>query len=84
MSIDPDAISSNPSDNPEFSDILAARVSRRGVLAGGLGTAAIGFLGGAAGRAGAAAASVAPAARPTISFTPVPTGSADAFVVPDG
>jgi secreted PhoX family phosphatase len=84
MSFDPDAISSNPSDNPEFSDILAARVSRRGVLAGGLGTAAIGFLGGAVGRAGEVAAAAAPAARPVITFTPVPTGSADAFVVPDG
>jgi secreted PhoX family phosphatase len=84
MSIDPDAISSNPSDNPEFSDVLAARLSRRGVLAGGLGTAAIGFLGGAVGRAGEAAAAAAPAARPAISFTPVPTSSADAFTVPDG
>ncbi len=48
MSTDPDAISSNPSDNPEFTDILAARLTRRGVLGGGLGAAAIGFLGGSA------------------------------------
>ena len=49
MSIDPDAIGSNPSDNPEFADILAARLTRRGVLGGGLGAAAIGFLGGSVG-----------------------------------
>jgi secreted PhoX family phosphatase len=83
MSIDPDAISSNSSDNPEFSDILAARLSRRGVLAGGLGAAAIGFLGGSLGR-GLTAAAAAPTARPKIGFAPVSTSSADAFVVPDG
>ncbi len=85
MSIDPDAFSSNPSDNPELADILAARLTRRGVLGGGLGAAAIGFLGGTAGRADAAAApATGRPARPAFSFTAIPTSSADAFVVPAG
>lgn len=36
---------SNFSDNPRFADIVAARASRRAVLAGSLGAAAVGFVG---------------------------------------
>ncbi|MBA2386282.1 MAG: hypothetical protein H0V69_04220, partial [Acidimicrobiia bacterium] len=39
-------MSSNPSDNPEFSTIVASRLSRRSILCGGIGAAAVGFLGG--------------------------------------
>jgi len=46
MQRDPDAVSSNPSDNPEFSTIVASRLSRRSILCGGIGTAAVEFLGG--------------------------------------
>jgi secreted PhoX family phosphatase len=79
MSIDPDAISSNSSDNPAFGDILAARLTRRSVLGGALGAAAIGFLDGPLGLGRRATA-----AQPKLGFTPIPTGSGDAFVVPDG
>ncbi|WP_211221855.1 PhoX family protein [Granulicoccus phenolivorans] len=38
---------SNPSSNPLFADIVAARATRRGVLAGSLGVAALSFVAGA-------------------------------------
>ncbi|MCB1877357.1 MAG: PhoX family phosphatase [Chromatiales bacterium] len=43
--IDPDDIGHNPSENPEFSEILEARLSRRGVLKGGLYLSAAAFFG---------------------------------------
>jgi uncharacterized protein len=84
MSTDPDAISSNPSGNPTFADILAARLSRRRVIGGGLGVAAIGFLGGSV--FGGSPAQATPAARPRqlLGFAPVEPSQADAFVVPEG
>ena len=84
MSTDPDAISSNPSDNPEFADILAARLTRRGVLGGGLGAAAIGFLGGSALSGGTVGAKPSARPRQLLGFAPIPPGAADAFVVADG
>ena len=64
MQRDPDAVSSNPSDNPEFSTIVASRLSRRSILCGGIGAAAVGFLGGT-GVAKAAPGSATPA-TPTV------------------
>lgn len=65
MQRDPDAVSSNPSDNPEFSTIVASRLSRRSILCGGIGAAAVGFLGGT-GVAKAAPGSATPA-TPTVA-----------------
>jgi len=77
--VDPDDVSSNPSGNRPFQDVLAARVSRRAVMVGGTALAAAGFL-------GAAPASASPGAdsRPKLGFKAVPAGSADEVVVPEG
>jgi secreted PhoX family phosphatase len=82
--------SSNPSQNPALSDILATQTSRRDLLQGSVG--AVAFLSGAAALDAkpAAAAAVydnAVAAAPRTSglgFTAVPTSSADTLVVPSG
>jgi len=90
---DPDEISSNPSDNRAFRDVVAARLSRRSVLHGGSMLAAAGFLT-AAGLAGSELAGrPAPAAahgrdrrrgKPKLlGFTPVAASDADEFIVPD-
>jgi len=87
---DPDDVSSNPSGNRPFRDVLAARVSRRDIVRGGTVVAAVGFFG--AGVAGAlpatagtsAPASVHPRRKPLLGFTPVDVSTADTVVVPDG
>jgi secreted PhoX family phosphatase len=96
MTHDPDSISSNPSGNPALADVLASRHSRRSVLTGGLGAAAVGFLGGAAGSGAASAAMRLPRTAPPTTppgsapgsplfgFAAVPAGTDDAVVVPDG
>jgi secreted PhoX family phosphatase len=90
---DPDNYSSNPSGNRPFQDVLAARLSRRGVMRGGTVIAAAGFLGAAGGAitepVPASAAPDADTARqggrgPLLGFTPVPTSAADALTVPAG
>ena len=88
MVYDPDELSSNPSTNREFVDVVAARWSRRQVLRGGLGAAAVGFLAGPTLFDGAARATVAsgraPSRRGLLGFAAVPASIADAIVVPDG
>ena len=44
LDVDPDDFSSNPSTAPCFQDVVAARVSRRAVLRGGVLAAAAGFM----------------------------------------
>jgi uncharacterized protein len=63
-----------------FDEVLAARLSRRAVLRGALGSAALTFLGGRAGgvRSGAAQATA------LIGFTAVATSKADTVQVPPG
>ncbi|MCS6855672.1 MAG: PhoX family phosphatase, partial [Elioraea sp.] len=72
---------SNPSANPTFGEILEARLSRRGVLLGGLATA----VGAMFVRSGPAAAA-APAApsEAMLGFAAVPVSDADTVVVPPG
>jgi uncharacterized protein len=81
-----DDIVSNPSDNPQFSDILADALSRRTVLIGGAAAAVATFLGGGAGTAlaqqGASVARHRPS--PLLGFPSIPTSTADAIVVPPG
>src|SRR5829696_1688214 len=85
---DPDDHSSNPSDNRSFQDVLAARISRRGVMRGGTVVAAAGFLGALGGvLSRAEAPATVPGSRglrPQIGFAAVPTSAADAFIVPAG
>lgn len=79
---------SNPTDNTPFEEIAATRFSRRGMIAGGLATAATTFFL----DAGAAAAAPAKNAKKNEksnpgdvwNFQPIPLGYADDVVVPPG
>jgi secreted PhoX family phosphatase len=96
--LDPDEVSANSSGNRPFRDVVAARMSRRGLIRGGTVVAAAGFLAGVgAAGVGAAGVGAAPAAahggrrdrrpgrgRRLLGFTPVPVGDADTVTVPDG
>lgn len=81
-----DDIDLNPSGNPSFDQVLDARLSRRSILRGGVGTAATALLGGwsvaaCGGDDGPAAAS---ATLDKLAFAAVPKGLADTVVVPAG
>ena len=92
MSIDPEDVGCNPSDNPTLEAVVEARFSRRGLLQGGLGGAALGFLGGGAGALGIGRAAaqqegaVAPwrGTSPLLGFKPLTVSTADRVVVADG
>ncbi|TDC26323.1 PhoX family phosphatase [Streptomyces sp. 8K308] len=88
--VDPDEVSSNPSGNRTFGEVVEKRMSRRAALKGGT-AAAAGFLvatqlGGST--AVAAEPAQAPASRggrrPLLGFDPVPTHSDDTLTVPEG
>ncbi|MDT0344815.1 PhoX family protein [Streptomyces litchfieldiae] len=92
---DPDDVSSNPSGNRSFGEVVQQRMSRRAALKGGT-AAAAGFLVAAQAGTGTAAAAT-PAGRGggggrpgggsprgLLGFTPVPTSTADDFTVPEG
>ncbi|GAA1918445.1 PhoX family phosphatase [Streptomyces sodiiphilus] len=95
--VDPDDVSSNPSGNRPFREVLHGRMSRRDTLLGGTAAAAAFLVGGALAGAGTAAAAE-PAARgphtpakpgrpgrkELLGFAPVPPSSADTFTVPEG
>ncbi len=81
----------NPSANPSFNAVLDARLSRRSLLRGGVGTAASALLGGwslaACGGSddpAVPAAAAAPAPITALSFTAVAKSVADAVSVPVG
>ncbi|MCS6946580.1 MAG: PhoX family phosphatase [Steroidobacteraceae bacterium] len=83
MSIVDDDIESNVSGNPSFEQIIATRLSRRGVLGGGVAAAVTASLGGV----GALLHAVPAAARgprPRLGFTGIPVSTADTVVVPQG
>ncbi len=70
---------SNTSANPNFYEIIEARLARRDVLAGGLASVAAGLFGGAlTGRAALAQSSG------LLGFAPVPVSKDDTVVVPEG
>jgi len=80
---------SNRSANPHFSDILRARLSRRRILAGGLGLAVASGVFAPVGLGHAAAIAGKPSPQPkalanALGFTAVPVGRDDAIVVPAG
>ena len=94
---DPDDISVNPSKNGHFSDVANIAVSRRSILGGSAGVAALGLMGtGVAsvlaacspqpGEPGSTTSTTSPT-EPTpalLGFTGIPASAADAVVVPDG
>lgn len=83
---DPEDLSTNPSANPAFAEVLQARLTRRGVMRTGTVVAAAGFLGAAGGAVvdGAPAEATHGRPKPLLGFTAVPPGSADSVVVPQG
>jgi secreted PhoX family phosphatase len=72
----PDDAEVNPSANPTFQAVLAARMSRRGLLAGG----AAGLAALAAGRLGVRGAE----AQATLPFVPVAASHEDKLILPPG
>src|SRR5262245_16024394 len=77
MHSDHEDIGVNPSSNPTFHAVVEATLSRRDVLRGGLGAAALAILG------GPGAARLA-GASPPFTFKSVPLSTADTVTVPDG
>ena len=73
-----DEPSCNASSNPTLQDVIGARATRRGVLAGGLAAVLAGAFG--AGRPAPAGAQP----RPLLGFKAIPVSEADAVVVPEG
>ena len=75
-----DETPSNTSDNRTFFEVIEARASRRGVMAGGLASAVVGLFGvGVAGRMAQADG------KPSLlGFEPVPTSEDDTVHVPSG
>jgi secreted PhoX family phosphatase len=78
---------SNTSNNPTFDHVLQTRMSRRGMLRGGMGLAGSAALGGTAALTGCATTggdAALPAAVNTLGFAPVAKSLADTVVVPQG
>ncbi|MFZ5542110.1 MAG: PhoX family protein [Pseudomonadota bacterium] len=87
--IDPDDIGHNTSPNPDFSGVLQARLSRRSMLRGGLGTVATTIFGGLSVAACGGGdddepAPAAPAPVTSLGFAAVAKSTADAVIVPAG
>ncbi|WP_332776510.1 PhoX family protein [Polaromonas sp.] len=83
--VDPDDLNNNTSDNPSFDAVLDARLSRRNILRGSVGTAAAAVFGslGASALGLADEAAAAPREK-LLSFNPVAKSLADSVVVPAG
>lgn len=85
-----DLLESNPTDNPRFADVLASRISRRRVLAGGAATAALTFLGGVGTAAakpanGTSAPGQVGRSRPgLLGFPAITPSTEDTIRVPEG
>ncbi|HEY9282209.1 MAG TPA: PhoX family phosphatase [Pyrinomonadaceae bacterium] len=75
---------SNFSDNETFEEVIAARVSRRGFLGGGLAAAALTTLGGVGALTDAAHAAAQSAGGSLLGFQGVRASSEDTVVVPKG
>ena len=90
MTVDPEDVGSNPSDNSFIDSVVAARFSRRSVMTGGLATAALGFFGGGALSAPAAAVTpsevtAADGCTPSkLGFAAIRPSSEDLLWVPPG
>ncbi|AQU83962.1 MULTISPECIES: PhoX family protein [unclassified Halomonas] len=74
---------SNPSNNAYFGDILEKRLSRRGVLKGGLATVIAGLMATKLPLTNAFAAQGS-LASPSLGFKPVAVSAADNVIVPEG
>ena len=87
-----DELPSNHSDNPHFSTIIERRLSRRDVLAGGVGAAMAGFLGAALpgtaeahkGRGRPSKGGPKGQKGPQLGFAPIPVTRSDTATLPHG
>jgi secreted PhoX family phosphatase len=79
--IDDDSVS-NPSKNPHFNEVVAARMSRRSFLGGSVAAAALGL--GGVGSLLEAVPARASGHRSLLGFTGIPVSTADTVVVPKG
>ena len=85
VDIDPDDISTNPSDGPAFNEVVERRASRRTVLAGGMAGAAAFLTTNLVGSSPAlAGATSRVSAADLLGFSPIPLSYADEVVVPPG
>ena len=84
VDVDPDDISTNPSNGPSFTDVVANRASRRSVLAGGMAGAAAFLSTNLLGAPPALAATAKAKATGLLGFDPIPLGYDDEVVVPAG
>lgn len=86
MSIIDDNIESNISGNESFEQVIEARLSRRGVLGGGVAAAVAASLGGVGSLLNAVPAQARGDgnAQPLLGFQGIPVSTADAVVVPAG
>ncbi|XAH23235.1 PhoX family phosphatase [Xylophilus sp. GW821-FHT01B05] len=82
--IDPDDIGHNPSANPSFDALIASRMSRRGLLRAGFGTAGTALLGSVSLSACGGSDGDNVPDNLTLGFNPVAKSLADAVVVPAG
>ena len=90
--IDADDIGHNTSNNPSFDQILAVRLSRRGLLKGGfslmaasvLGTGLVACGGGGSSNSSSTDNNNTTTNPTSLSFTPVAKSLADAQVIPTG
>lgn len=76
-----DETPSNHSKNPTFYEIVEARLSRRGFLAGGLATAVAAVYGG---QLATSSEAFAQTGSNLLGFQPIPVSEADGIVVPQG
>lgn len=79
-----DEIPSNDSPNPTFTAIAEARLSRRGMMIGGLASAIAGFMGSQGAHPAAAQSPASTAPGPMLGFRAVPVSPNDTVVVPQG
>lgn len=90
MSIVDDDIVSNTSNNETFEQVIESRLSRRGVLGGGIATAVAASAGGVVSLLNAVPASARGSQGrgrgrgPLLGFQGIPVSAADAVVVPEG
>ncbi len=83
--VDPDDLDNNTSANPSFSGVMDARLSRRSILRGSVGTAAAAVFGSfAASAAGLGDQALAASREKLLGFKEVAKSLADAVVVPEG
>lgn len=82
--LDPDDISTNPTQGPSFNEVVERRASRRVVVAGGMAGVAAFLTTNLRGSPALAKTASRVSAAELLGFSPIPLGYADEIVVPPG